>query len=120
MTATRHRSRPVFALRSTATSCHASDDNRACGLVARRATALREARQTLGANAAYQEAVGDAGIYLERADQTIIVQRPVDSRSVRVSMFRRVVRFVESGLADPAENRLTEITAAILERQAVL
>jgi len=36
------------------------------------------------------------------------------------SMFRRAVRFVESGLADPAENRLTEITAAILERHAPL
>lgn len=30
-------------------------------------------------------------------------------------MFRRAVRFAESGSANPAENRLTEITAAVLE-----
>jgi hypothetical protein len=35
-------------------------------------------------------------------------------------MFRRAVRFAESGSANPAENRLTEITAAVLERHSSL
>lgn len=41
-------------------------------------------------------------------------------RAVSVSMFRRVVRFAERGSDNPAENRLTEITAAVLERHPVL
>jgi len=41
-------------------------------------------------------------------------------REVSVSMFRRAVRFTESDSANPAENRLTEITAAVLERHPPL
>ena len=41
-------------------------------------------------------------------------------RAVSVSMFRRAVRFADTGSANPAENRLTEITAAVLERHPPL